>query len=472
MAQQQPSRPWFRLPSIARPVIDPTPAPVQALAPPTVAPSAPVARPAFRQANQTQDPTSTVVAPPTSVTPKSPPKQGGGATSVPTSPIIRPNATSSSLPTSPVAPTTAPAAPVVTTSAVPSSPRPRVSAPTSSLPTSPATRTTTQAAPSSPMPRVSAPTSSLSPSSTAPKTALSSSVANSPMPKPVSTTFSAPTASPKTMPPVNPMTSSPIRMAVTTNTAAPTATGVARPSPPTATVKQATFQTTPPDSPKPKPTAPPPSPLILPPAKMKSDPEIPQEVEQKRVLVQKTSSTDHNKPKTRTNGSPPEKDSGDTHKSGIGHSGKKETPKDHGQSKDKNHHKKMNSESEKGGMRVITIAGENKGAYMEVIRSPSKKTHVFEGISHNLHKNSSSSSSSSSSSEEEEDRQRKKMEKGQNGKKMSSGFMSTFMNSNVQGVNNSIVYNSSCSHHDPGVHLALSRKPATGGGKDHRNNGN
>ncbi|WCJ18515.1 hypothetical protein M5689_000860 [Euphorbia peplus] len=100
-------------------------------------------------------------------------------------------------------------------------------------------------------------------------------------------------------------------------------------------VKPTTFQTTPLDSSKLKPTAPPPSPLILPPAKMKSDPEIPQEVEQKRVLVQKTSSTGHNKPKTRTNGSPPEKFFGDTHKSGIGHSGQKETLKDHGQSKDK-----------------------------------------------------------------------------------------------------------------------------------------
>jgi len=33
------------------------------------------------------------------------------------------------------------------------------------------------------------------------------------------------------------------------------------------------------------------------------------------------------------------------------------------------------------------------------------------------------------------------------------------MNSNVQSIHNSILYISSLTHHDPGVHLALSRKP-------------
>ncbi|XP_065873234.1 SH3 domain-containing protein C23A1.17 [Euphorbia lathyris] len=469
--QQQPSRPWFRLPSIARPVIDPTPAPATATAPPApvAAPPAPVARPAFRPGNQTQDPTP---AAPTQRSPPRPGGGGGGTTSVPTSPVVRPTAPSSSLPTSPVVPATTPTAPVVTTSSVPSSPKPRVSAPTSSLPTSPAARTTTPTAPSSPKPRVSAPTSSLPPSPTISKPALSSSVVNSPIPKPVSTAFSAPTSSPRKTPILNSPATSPIPTAVTTTTAA--VTGATRPSPPTTTtttVKQPAFQTTPPDSPKPKPTAPPPSPLILPPAKIKPEAEIPLEAEQKRVLVQKTISSDQNKPKPRLNGSQSEQHFGDALKSSIGNSGKKETPKDHGQGKEKSHQKKLNSEPEKGGMRVITIAGENKGAYMEVIRSPNRKNQVFEGISHNLQKSSgSSSSSSSSSSEEEEGRFKKKMEKSQKGKTMSSGFMSTFMNSNVQGVNNSIVYNSSCSHHDPGVHLALSRKPAAG--KDHRSNGN
>jgi hypothetical protein len=37
--------------------------------------------------------------------------------------------------------------------------------------------------------------------------------------------------------------------------------------------------------------------------------------------------------------------------------------------------------------------------------------------------------------------------------------MNAFMNSNVQSIHNSILYISSLTHHDPGVHLALSRKP-------------
>lgn len=120
-----------------------------------------------------------------------------------------------------------------------------------------------------------------------------------------------------------------------------------------------------------------------------------------------------------------------------------------------------------GGMRVITIAGENKGAFMEVIRSPNKK-HVFEGNPQYLNKsgnhksygNEWGSHSSSSSSGEEGN---PKKDKSHKERSMLSPPMSTFMNSNVQGVNNSIVYNSSCTHHDPGVHLAMSRKPSGGG---------
>ncbi|XP_052194276.1 lysine-rich arabinogalactan protein 19-like [Diospyros lotus] len=40
----------------------------------------------------------------------------------------------------------------------------------------------------------------------------------------------------------------------------------------------------------------------------------------------------------------------------------------------------------------------------------------------------------------------------------SSPPMSAFMNSNVQGVNNSILYNCSYRHHDPGVHCSLYQK--------------
>lgn len=50
--------------------------------------------------------------------------------------------------------------------------------------------------------------------------------------------------------------------------------------------------------------------------------------------------------------------------------------------------------------------------------------------------------------------------------------MKTFMNSNVQMINNSLVYNSMATHHDPGVHLRISRKPGSGNGFDVKDYGN
>lgn len=105
-------------------------------------------------------------------------------------------------------------------------------------------------------------------------------------------------------------------------------------------------------------------------------------------------------------------------------------------------------------MRVITIAGENRGAFMELIQSPKKPESKY------LHKKGNSSISvdgveSEGSSAEEGN----KKDKNQKGKTASSFPMAAYMNSNVQCVNNSLLYNTSCSHHDPGVRLSLSKKP-------------
>jgi hypothetical protein len=183
--------------------------------------------------------------------------------------------------------------------------------------------------------------------------------------------------------------------------------------------------------------------------------------EQKTVLVQKT----FDKPKVARDS---QRDFADSLSSGIARLAKQETTKDV-QTKEKGNRKKNSSDSEDGGMKVITIAGENKGAFMEVIRSPKKQ--VFEGTSHFLHKKGNPKSEGSDSSSSEEGNSKKK-DKNPNGKAMGPSPLSSFMNSNVQGVNNSIVYNSSCSHHDPGVHVALSRKPAGAAAfhvKDHGN---
>ncbi|KAF2313302.1 hypothetical protein GH714_010264 [Hevea brasiliensis] len=430
------SRPWlFRLPSIVRPAPEPAPTPAPEPAPPQ--PRPPLARPAFRPAAPSLPPATQLQGP----TPAPPPTTngaGGGVASLPTSPVPRASAPSASLPTSP-AQTTTMVAPVATSASVPSSPRPRVSAPTSSLPPSPASKP--------------APVDSLVSTPPAPKPAPSSSVPTSPAPKPVP---SSPV--PKSAPVTSSVPTSPAPKAMTTAIAR-----VPSPEPSPRTIKPAVQS--PLQSPKTKPTAPPPSPLNLPPAKIRADAEteakIPLEAEQKTVLVQKTI----DKPKPRGNGSDSERNLADALKTSIAQLGKQGPSKD-GKTKENGQRKKISSDSEDGGMRVITIAGENKGAFMEVIRSPNKK-HAFEGNPNYLNKKSNPNSdgnewgSHSSSSSGEEGNPKK--DKGHKGRSMASPPMSTFMNSNVQGVNNSIVFNSSCTHHDPGVHLAMSRKPAGGG---------
>lgn len=116
-------------------------------------------------------------------------------------------------------------------------------------------------------------------------------------------------------------------------------------------------------------------------------------------------------------------------------------------------------------MKVITIAGENKGATMELTRSPKHPPPHHLKASPTSKSNGQESRISTlpgSSSSDEGDGKMKKKDKSHQWKFFTSPPMSAFMNSNVQGVNNSILYNSSCNHHDPGVHLALSRKPSNG----------
>ncbi|XP_002533331.2 leucine-rich repeat extensin-like protein 5 [Ricinus communis] len=489
--QPSQSRPWSRLYSIARP------APPESIPTPPAAPeSAPgqpravLARPSLRPVPQPtlptrpqeptqapQPPVATVpppvaAPPPATPTQRSPakPSGGGGVASVPSSPVLRASVPTASLPKSPVQTATA-VGPVTTSSSVQSSPRPRVSAPTSSLPSSPVLKPTqTFSVPTSPATKPMPTTVSLPTSPATKPMPTTVSVPTSPATKPMPTTVSVPTSPlPKPAPATSSVPTSPANRAVSTTT---TATSTARvPSPVQYPRTINPVVQSPPRSPKLNPTAPPPSPLILPPAKIKSDAEteakIPLVAEQKTVVVQKT--IDKPKPWL-TNGGNSERDLVNAVKSSIGLNGKQETTKDHGETKEKVLHKKIFSGSEDGGMRVITVAGENKGAFMEVIRSPNKK-HVFEGSPHHLHKKDNDPKSdgikwisySSNGSSSEGEGKPKMKDKNHKGKGMNSLPMTAFMNSNVQGVNNSIVYNSSCTHHDPGVHLALSRKSAGGG---------
>ncbi|KAG6749653.1 hypothetical protein NC652_033063 [Populus alba x Populus x berolinensis] len=452
--QPAPPRPWFRLPSIARPA---APAPTPTPEPPPPQPRPALARPSFRLSalpqpvpTQPQEPTpapppsAATVPPPVAAPPREPVPPAAGIASVPTSPAVKAAGGVASLPTSPA----------------PRAPAPSSSVPTSPVPTSRVFPPTTFSLPPSPTLKPSR-TSSSVPTSPASTPARSASVSTSPSTRPASTTSSAPSSpAPKPATVTSSVPNSPATKAVTTSAAR-----VPGPTP-SLRIVQPTVQT-PPQSPKPKPTAPPPSPLILPPSRVKSDadlqPKIPLVAGQKTVLVQKII----DKPK----------EAGDSLRafanslsSGIARLAKQETAKD--QTKEKDSGKKISSDSEDGGMRVITIAGENKGAFMEVIRSPKK--HFFEGNSHTLHKKgnprSEGSDWGSRSSSGEEDNSKKN--KNHKGRSMGPSPMSAFVNSNVQGVNNSIVYNSSCSHHDPGVHVAHFIKPSGSAGFHVKDRGN
>ncbi|ESQ43886.1 hypothetical protein EUTSA_v10006210mg [Eutrema salsugineum] len=112
-----------------------------------------------------------------------------------------------------------------------------------------------------------------------------------------------------------------------------------------------------------------------------------------------------------------------------------------------------------GTQRLITISGENKGAVMEIIRSPSPRKTRGIGKGRRLQ----------SSSEDDEGEESKSKTHSNNGGNL---LMDGFVNSNVQVVNGSVVYNSAETHYDPGVHLSLYRKPNSGNGfsiKDHGN---
>ncbi|KAJ1378375.1 hypothetical protein SESBI_47907 [Sesbania bispinosa] len=104
---------------------------------------------------------------------------------------------------------------------------------------------------------------------------------------------------------------------------------------------------------------------------------------------------------------------------------------------------------EGSGTRVITITGENKGAYMEIIQSRKKPNY--------LHK----MDSSKVKGYDYESENANKKEKGQKVRTLSSRPRSgVYVNSNVQCINNSMVFHSSCTHHDPGVQLTLSKNPS------------
>ncbi|OIW13500.1 hypothetical protein TanjilG_29241 [Lupinus angustifolius] len=216
------------------------------------------------------------------------------------------------------------------------------------------------------------------------------------------------------------------------------------------TIKADSVYNSPNLSPNIKLTTPPPSPLILPHSQFNFEPKIPKEAEQKTMLVQKTVE----KPKKWVNGNGTELHREEGNHGNTHHGKGKES-----ETNDRGSYKKFSHlDSEDSGMNVITIAGENRGAYMELVHSQKKHEANY------LHKKGNGSKTnadvvggeSESSSRIEGSANRK--EKNDKGRTKSSFPMAAYMNSNVQCVNNSLLYHASCSHHDPGVRLSLSKK--------------
>ncbi|XP_059650317.1 vegetative cell wall protein gp1-like [Cornus florida] len=107
------------------------------------------------------------------------------------------------------------------------------------------------------------------------------------------------------------------------------------------------------------------------------------------------------------------------------------------------------SDSENFGVRVITIAGENRGAIMEL--SPSLRN-----------KGNPTALNNNGEKLERESNEEGRSKMKDKTHKMVWPLKTTFMNSNVQGASNSILLDCSFTHHGPGVHHSLSGK-ANGG---------
>nr|GMD44357.1 vegetative cell wall protein gp1-like [Ipomoea batatas] len=111
-------------------------------------------------------------------------------------------------------------------------------------------------------------------------------------------------------------------------------------------------------------------------------------------------------------------------------------------------HENKQNEADEYGMSVLTLAGENKGAIMDL--SPARKK--YNGFNGTPQKLQSDAEKSGSGSDNES------RPKYPNGTRRRSLPMTAFMNSNVQSINNSILHNTTCNHHDPGIHLIFSGK--------------
>ncbi|KAK1279558.1 hypothetical protein QJS04_geneDACA004774 [Acorus gramineus] len=115
---------------------------------------------------------------------------------------------------------------------------------------------------------------------------------------------------------------------------------------------------------------------------------------------------------------------------------------------------------DESGMKVITIAGENKGAHMELGSRSHKGRHVQRHKSSHAHtyveeEHGGGMGDGKAMVLKEKEKEKEKMHSSSSS---TTPPISTLVNNNVQGINNSILLNGSCTHRNPGVHISLSRR--------------
>lgn len=100
---------------------------------------------------------------------------------------------------------------------------------------------------------------------------------------------------------------------------------------------------------------------------------------------------------------------------------------------------------------IITLVGENKGATMQLGSPKEGAVHIHRGYKLNPDESTEATTNGEESSKD-------KRPKEANSKE--DQMTKAYMNSNSQGINNSIVFKSSIIERNPGVHLTLTQNPA------------
>lgn len=99
---------------------------------------------------------------------------------------------------------------------------------------------------------------------------------------------------------------------------------------------------------------------------------------------------------------------------------------------------------------VITLVGENKGATMQLGSQKDGAVHIHRG--YKLHYDGSTEATTGG---EESSKDKRPKESNTKEDQMTKAYM----NSNSQGINNSIVFNSHITERNPGIHLTLTENP-------------